>query len=420
MSDLGLSSAILPDMEIKRAIDAMARILHEERQRPTIKYRDNLSDVIDPASGGALSALAKLASGMLSGRVNLGEARKSRPREVWEWPEAFTFGGTNYDLLLRLYNEVLENEGRGFVEAMLTIVKKGGVVGNEGASYHFPAFQGHVSDTPLIAEFCIRTGNTKQLMDAAGLSEKPTNGLALMMMQIEETISLNFNVFTEDELRQIPNWLAPIREMADRQTHKARGARGRTLVQNPHYRAGRESEAKRIIDSIDGITTECNQAIFFYLKGALQQTRNPEVEGDKVKLARFLDTLGFSSRLRESLDEAEKQYRDDSSPFELKSCFAHLRSFLEVMHRESAKSVASAAGETVVDKWGSALLYLRHKAIFTQQHEAFVSSLYTLISDTSVHPLAADQEYARLLRNVVIEYGVMFLTALERNGVRIT
>ncbi len=86
------------------------------------------------------------------------------------------------------------------------------------------------------------------------------------------------------------------------------------------------------------------------------------MEGDKVKLTKFLDTLGFSSRLRESLDEAEKQYRDDSSPFELKSCFAHLRSFLEVMHRESAMSVASAAGETVVDKWGSALAYLRQKA----------------------------------------------------------
>jgi hypothetical protein len=208
--------------------------------------------------------------------------------------------------------------------------------------------------------------------------------------------------------------------MADRQTHSAREPRGGKLVQNPHYRAGREREANRIVDSIDGITAECNQAIFFYLKGALQQTRNPEVEGDKVKLTKFLDTLGFSPRLRESLDEAEKQYRDDSSPFELKSCFAHLRSFLEVMHRESAMSIASSAGETVVDKWGSALVYLRQKTIFSQQHEAFVSSLYTLMSDTSVHPLAADQEYARLLRNVVIEYGVMFLTALEKNGVKIT
>jgi hypothetical protein len=40
--------------------------------------------------------------------------------------------------------------------------------------------------------------------------------------------------------------------------------------------------------------------------------------------------------------------------------------------------------------------------------------------DTSVHPLGADQEYARLLRNVVIEHGVMFLTVLDKNGVKIS
>jgi len=407
-------------MEIKQAIDAMARILYEERQRPTIKYTDNLSDVIDPAAGRGLSAFAKLANGMLGGRLNLVEARKSHLRQVWERPEAFSFGGINYDLLLRLYNGVPGNDRGDFLEAMLMFVKKGGYVGEAGATYHFPTFQGHISDMPLIAEFCIRTGNTRRLMEAAGAAEKPTNGLALMMMQIEETIGLNFNIFAENELRQLPSWLAPTREMADRQTGGARGPRAGKLVRNPHYRAGREREARRIAGSIDGIKAECDQAIFFYLKGALQQTRNPEVEGDKVKLAKFLDTLGFSPRLRESLDEAEKQYRDDSSPFELKNCFAHLRSFLEVMHRESAMSIASAAGETVVDRWGPALAYLRQKAIFSQQHEAFVSSLYTLISDTSVHPLAADQEYARLLRNVVIEYGVMFLTALEKDGVKIT
>jgi hypothetical protein len=57
--------------------------------------------------------------------------------------------------------------------------------------------------------------------------------------------------------------------------------------------------------------------------------------------------------------------------------------------------------------------------IFTKQHEAFVTTLYTLISDTSVHPLGTDREYARLLRNVVIEYGVMFLSTLAKKGVKI-
>jgi hypothetical protein len=53
-----------------------------------------------------------------------------------------------------------------------------------------------------------------------------------------------------------------------------------------------------------------------------------------------------------------------------------------------------------------------------KQHEAYVTSLYTLISDASVHQLGAEREYARLLRNVVIEYGVMFLTVLAKKGVK--
>jgi hypothetical protein len=36
-----------------------------------------------------------------------------------------------------------------------------------------------------------------------------------------------------------------------------------------------------------------------------------------------------------------------------------------------------------------------------------------LISDTSVHSLTADYDYARLIRTVVIEYGVMFLAAVS-------
>jgi len=405
-------------MEIKQAINVMARILHEERQRPTIKYWVATNEV---KSGTPIDALSSLTESMRAVQMEtkLAEQRMTTPRTVWENPEIFTFGGTNYDLLARLYNQVSEKDRGEFLDGMLTLVRSGGEVWDAARRVHFPTFNRQISDTPLIAEFCIRTGYIRQLLEAAAAGKLPTDGIALMMMQIEETISLNFNVFTEDELTQIGGWVLPIREIADRQTHSARGPVGGKLIQNPHYRAGREREANQIVDSINGIVAECNQAIFFYLKGALLQTRNPEVEADKIKVVDFLNTLGFNSKLRESLEEAEKQYRDDSSPFELKSCFAHLRSFLEVMHRESAKAVATKAGETVTDKWGAALLYLRQKAIFTQQHETFVSSLYTLISDTSVHPLAADREYARLLRNVVIEYGVMFLTTLEKNGVKI-
>lgn len=79
-----------------------------------------------------------------------------------------------------------------------------------------------------------------------------------------------------------------------------------------------------------------------------------------------------------------------------------------------------SAGTAVNDRWGDATLCLRTSGVITKQHEAFVTSLYTLISDESVHPLGTGPEYARLLRNVVIEYGVMFLSVLDKRGIRIT
>ena len=45
--------------------------------------------------------------------------------------------------------------------------------------------------------------------------------------------------------------------------------------------------------------------------------------------------------------------------------------------------------------------------------------LYTLLSNEGVHPLIAEREFARLLRNMVIEYQFMFLTMLQKKGITI-
>jgi hypothetical protein len=239
-----------------------------------------------------------------------------------------------------------------------------------------------------------------------------------MMRQLEETIALNWDWFSNDQLGKVGKWLAQLREMADRQTHSARGRPG-AMVKNPYYVMGREDEANQIVESIDGITKECEQARFFYLKGALQQTVNLEVESDKARVESFLAKLGFSPDMIESLNAAENDYRSITNPFQLKSCLGHIRSFLEHLHREAAKSIATAVGTTVVDRWGDAILFLGKQGYFTKQHENFVASFNTLLSDESIHPLTADREYARLLRNVTIEYGVMFLTMLDKRGVKI-
>jgi hypothetical protein len=230
---------------------------------------------------------------------------------------------------------------------------------------------------------------------------------------------LNFSLFSDSELASMPSNLAQLREIAERQTYSARGPRKGPMTNNPHYRQGFSDAGNEIVAAIDGLGEECRKARFWYLKGALQELPNLEIESDMLKVEGFLVKLGFSSDMVKTLNAAESDYKSTASAFELKNCLGHLRSFLEHLHRESVKSIAAAAGSTVTDRWGDATLYLREQGYFTKQHETFVASLYTLLSDESVHPLTADREYARLLRNVVIEYGVMFLTVLDKRGVTI-
>jgi hypothetical protein len=69
-------------------------------------------------------------------------------------------------------------------------------------------------------------------------------------------------------------------------------------------------------------------------------------------------------------------------------------------------------------KWGEALRYLLDNAVLTKQEELFASQLYTLVSDAGVHALIAETEYARLMRNMGIEYGLLLLTKLDKLGLR--
>ncbi len=94
----------------------------------------------------------------------------------------------------------------------------------------------------------------------------------------------------------------------------------------------------------------------------------------------------------------------------------HLRSFLEFLHSEAIpqiqkkKKIAPPAD----GKWGTQLTYLRVNGFLSKQEEQFVAGLYVVISDEAVHPLIAKREYARLSRNVVIEYALLFLRKLEK------
>ena len=139
------------------------------------------------------------------------------------------------------------------------------------------------------------------LLDATLALKMPSAGVAIMLIEIEEMISLNFNILSRAQIDDLPKALAHLREIAERQTWSSMQPRGGgKMVNNPHYRQGFSKEGEEIVRAIDAIGEQCAQARYFYLKGVLQQTTNLEVESDKTKVIGFLDSLGFDPLLTAS------------------------------------------------------------------------------------------------------------------------
>ncbi|MGB8478294.1 MAG: hypothetical protein WCE63_05570 [Acidobacteriaceae bacterium] len=397
--------------------DSMARILQEERQRPTISYKDNWSDLKEGLGGSPLMNFALL-SAVPYNRPTIHAMREQKVRLVSEKPQLYSFGGGNYETLLLLFNQVSQSDRDDFIEHLLTYVESGGYC-TRISEHRFPKFEGFVSDLPLIAEFCVRQGYTERLFASTEKCKAPTPGLALMMMQLEETIALNFTLFSKQQLKDIQTSIRPLYEMAELQTYSERGSVGK-MVKNPHFKPGRSKEADQIVLSIRGIVEECDQAIFFYIRDALQQSRSFEVESDKQKVACYLKDLGFDPLLQEALDRAEKEFRDDATGFELKTCMSHLRSFLEQLHAQACAAIATEKTPvTEYNKWGLTIAFLKKHEYISSQEEKFVSGIHAIMSEDGVHPLIAEREYVRLLRNVVIEYGLLLMSILDKKGIKI-
>jgi len=391
-------------MEIGEAVRKAAQILNEERVRPTVGYEPVEAAI--PAQVADSSAWVALAAlGHMGKRQQLASERKQRPRVVHESPDEYRFKSINYELLLALFSQVGANDRDQFLEGLLSRVS--GPCNN------------HASELPLVAEFCIRVGSKRALLRAIA-EAKLTSGLVVFLTQVEDAIALNFNLFTDTELGQLATTLHNVRTAAHRTTYQSiRQRGGTTRAMNPDYNPLVAPVATKVVAICDGIIRECNQAEYFYLKGALQGGANLEVNHDKTRVEDYLKNLGFSDPLLQALNAAEQDYRASATPFELKSCLGHLRSFLEGLHEQASQAFARKTGTTVEKRWGRSTEFLVSCGALSPQEEGFATSLYTLISDEGVHPLIAEREYSRLLRNVVIEYGLLFLAKLGRAGVKL-
>jgi hypothetical protein len=236
-------------------------------------------------------------------------------------------------------------------------------------------------------------------------------GLTLLLLQLEEMIALNFTLFTEEEYLQLPPAMLSVRKSIS-ETEKT-PKRASTRESNTTYYVCRE-----VPELCSAVSEECRKARYLYLKGSLLPGMNLEVNQDKSTVRTFLEKLGFAPLLIQSLDEAERLYRAAATPFELKSSMGHLRSFLEQLHLQACAIGHGKFGGCLPSKWGEAHQYLRDHGVLTVKEQQFAITFYTLMSDTSVHPLVAEREYARLMRNMSIEYGLLLLTKLDKSGLK--
>lgn len=283
-------------MNLAEALEKARRILREEQSAPTLTYA-YVSDDPPGLSQSQYQSFSTIPTVAMAGALVLKNERENRPRNVHEDPKLYKFSSVNFDLLIIIFNQVIQSERSNFILGLLSYVAEPIPSREKTVRWdYYPHFGGHVSALPLIAEFCIRTGHLKELLDATKNPKFPTNSLAMMLMEIEEMIALNFNLFSESELEAITNQLLPLREMGYRFTWSERQSRGGGPIQkNPHYVRGFESPGEAIVGSIDGIIEECRKAQYFYLKGELQQLPNLEIESDKIKVEGFLLKLGFRS-----------------------------------------------------------------------------------------------------------------------------
>ena len=399
-------------MKLEQALAKAGQILDEERAAPTVSYERDVKSSAPKASVELAPLLESLAA--WSGSQTLANIRSQRPRPVQENSRLWLFRSVNYNLLQALHSQIAFDSRPDFFKGML-LRRATNACGRLSRQTYHPNWNGFVSELPLLAEFGVRNGGTPIFLDVLPQIQ-PSPGYAVLLEHIEDMIALNFPLFSDVELDQLALHVSNLRNKFVQQYQQSRAARA------SHVWCGRSVELTQLFGDLrlraEGILEGCRKAKYLYLKSSLLEGLNLEINQDREAINSYLTTLGFMPTLARSLDEVERLYHAGGSAFELKAAMGHLRSFLESLHKEILPIVHARFGGMLPRKWGDGLRYLKTNGILSATEEAFAASLFTLISDEAVHPLTAEREYARLFRNVVIEYSLLFLSKLSKLGLK--
>jgi hypothetical protein len=390
-------------MELRDATTKAKQILDEERVHPTVRYGH--------APG--------LNSIQLLTLITLSRARFQYPREIDEEPGIFRFESTNYELLCALLSQLSETDRPQYKHYVGLRLGWGVGCARSQLNVH-PKWDSLISELPLAVEFLIRNGQKADLLEA--LDKKDLHvfpGHMLLLMQLEDMIATNYFLLTEPEYESLST---AVKQFAARVTALSKECEKNNVreIRYPDIGTMNARWMYREMLTISGRIIElCRKAQYLYLKGSLLQGFNLEINQDKVAVENFLNQLGFSRVLVESLNEADRLYSQPGTEFDLKSSVGHLRSFLEELQFQAIQAVHAKCGGNLPTSWGGGLAYLLTQNVLSKTEEQFIAHFYTLISDEGVHPLIAEREYARLARNMVIEYALLFLRKMDKLGLHL-
>ena len=405
-------------MQLKEALAKAGQILDQERAAPTVSYAFDDKAAAAKYTGQYAGSIQIFAA--MTGDTRLASIRLGRPRQVQEDPQVWNFKSVNCNLLCALYAQIATDLRPAFVKGILERMAEGGCAVSQG-NYFCKCWRSFVSDLPLIAEFCVRNGSTEAFLGVLP-KIKPSPGKAVLLQYLEDMVALNFTVFSDAEYVQLELRASGLRDAYNQKFYQSREAESRGERRAKQYWEGTMVPSiflwQELRDGAVNLMEESRKARYFYLKGSLLEGLNIEINQDREAVQSYLRQLGFTETLAKSLDEAERLYREGGSAFDMKASMGHLRSFLEGLHNSAFPLLLSKYGGTTPPKWGAGLTYLRENCVLSKAEEQFAASLYTISSDQAVHPLMAEREYARLIRNVVIEYALLILSKLERLGLK--
>jgi hypothetical protein len=245
-------------MNLAQAIQDALYIFEEERVRPTLSYRYVAKEWPKSMKWEEYTLKPQGHSPAMAAVTGLYKMRGKRPREVEEDPKAFQFESINFNLLLTIMNQLAVEKRTAFVAGLVKVLLEIAPTNRHPNQMLFPSLNRETSSLSLLAEFCIRNGYAQTLLDGTLQLKLPSAGVAIMLMEIEEIIALNYNLFSRAEIDNLPKALAHLREIADLQTWSSKRQHGKPEIKNPHYRQGYGSEGAEIVKAIDAITQQCN------------------------------------------------------------------------------------------------------------------------------------------------------------------